>query len=202
MGGSESESEGILDFIHVDGVVYVCICMYCNAQDLCLYPCTDQCTSYALRLLSVSLARRGKQQSVLQFEVIIMPVCIVFVFTSFYFLVHVQCDNWFHNKQCLTVHFIYKEKQSMNHYKLRPPAWWDLGNCPTDMHVVVEDNVFVMPSMSASMSVALHFCFAMYYVCNISFPFVTFYYFYLFEQSVSKLPLSVLVLYLYHNLHM
>ena len=35
-------------------------------------------------------------------------------------------------------------------------------DCPTDMQVVVEHNVFVMPSMS----VALHFCIAVYYVRN------------------------------------
>ena len=64
----------------------------------------------------------------------------------------------------------------------------------TDIKVVIEETVFVMPSMA----IAIHFCFASYYVCNISFPsefrFVLFFlekFIYNFKTSASKLPLSV-----------
>ncbi len=84
----------------------------------------------------------------------------------------------------------------LNHYKLRPPTWWDLGKLLT-----------AQPTCRLWLR-TMCFCsslyIAVYYVCNISFPafrnvllflekFV-----YNLKQSVSKLPLSILTL--HHNL--
>ena len=68
---------------------------------------------------------------------------------------------------------------------------------PEDIKVLIEGNILIMPSLVT----ALHFCFASYYVFNISFPpefrntllfLETFVY--KLKSSVNKLPLSVVVL--------
>ena len=68
---------------------------------------------------------------------------------------------------------------------------------PTDIRVTIEDAIFVMPSLVS----AIHFCFATYYVFNLSFPqefrlvllFLEKYIYHL-KTSVPKLPLSVVTL--------
>ena len=45
-------------------------------------------------------------------------------------------------------------------------ALGETRDSPTDMRIIVEDNVMVMPSLVT----AIHFRFASYYVFNISFP--------------------------------
>ena len=68
---------------------------------------------------------------------------------------------------------------------------------PTDIRVTIEDAIFDMPSLVT----AIHFCFATYYVFNLSFPheyrlvllFLEKYIYHL-KTSVPKLPLSVVTL--------
>ena len=45
-------------------------------------------------------------------------------------------------------------------------AFGETRGSPSEMRVVIEDSVFIV----SSISLGLHFCFAAYYVFNLSFP--------------------------------
>ena len=71
------------------------------------------------------------------------------------------------------------------------------SQAPSDIKIIIENNTFIVPSMVT----AIHFCFASYYVFNITFPpasrlLLVFLekYVYNLKTSVPKLPLSVVLL--------
>lgn len=73
-------------------------------------------------------------------------------------------------------------------------AFGETSDFPTDIKITIEGSVFAMPSVVS----AIHFCFASYYIFNISFPpdfrlimLVLEKFVYNLKTSVSKLSLSL-----------
>ena len=59
--------------------------------------------------------------------------------------------------------------EAVGKLKVKAPciiAFGETRGSPSEMRVVIEDSVFIVPSVL----LGLHFCFASYYVFNLSFP--------------------------------